>query len=266
MVDFVSEVQEELRKDDYNRWLKKYGPFLLAAIIAAIMATAYLEWKKIQDANTARSMSVAYTAASEKAENGNNAGAIADYLALSETAPGGYAGLSLMRAAELEMSGGNIARAISLLDQAAAKFEMARHAQLAQIKAAYILAGEGRYDDVRIRVTPLAEKDQPYEFLARELLGFAAKETGDVAAAEEQFSYLERIPGVPESIQQRATQNLALMRAGGDLDVLEPADTEPASDALEEDIIDGEIEAPAPIESDDETPTPAEDAETNDAQ
>lgn len=211
MVDFISEVQEELRKDDYNKFLKKYGPYILGLIIAAIAATAYLEWDKSRDEKAARATSAAYLSAAEKVEDGNVDQAIREYLAISEKAPTGYSGLSLMRAAELELERGNSQVAISLLDQAADVFDNARHSQLAQIKAAYILAGEGRYDDVRIRVAPLAEKDQPYEFLGRELLGFAAKESGDVKGAKEQFSYLETIPGVPETIRERAAQYLSLM-------------------------------------------------------
>jgi len=56
-----------------------------------------------------------------------------------------------------------------LLDQAATTFETQRHKQLAQIKAAYILANDGAYSDVINRIGPLMEKDAPYEFLAREL-------------------------------------------------------------------------------------------------
>ena len=173
MVDFISEVQEELRKDDYNRFLKKYGPFLLGLIVAAIMATGYLEWKKSTDDKRARATSAAYIAAGTKAEEGNVDLAIREFLAISDQAPTGYSGLSLMRAAELELERGDTQRAIGLLDQAASIFENPRHAQLAQIKAAYILAGDGRYDDVRVRVASLAEKDQPYEYLARELAGFS---------------------------------------------------------------------------------------------
>jgi len=33
VVDFIGEVQEELRKDDYNRWLRKYGPYLAGLIV-----------------------------------------------------------------------------------------------------------------------------------------------------------------------------------------------------------------------------------------
>jgi len=62
------------------------------------------------------------------------------------------------------------------------------------------------------RVGALTEKDAPYEFLARELMGFAALKSGNDALAREQFGYLDSIPGVPASIKERAKQSLSLMR------------------------------------------------------
>lgn len=211
MVDFINEVEEELRKDEYNRLLKKFGPLLIAIVIAIIGGTAFLEWRKASDDKAARATSYSYVQASKMASDGKTQEAIANFLALSETAPNGYAGLSLMRAAALNLRENERAEAVSLFDRAAQKFEKPRHIQLAQIKAAYILTADGNYDDVRSRLSSLAQPDQPYEYLARELLGFAAMQSGDMPAAREQFGYLDTIPGVTETIASRAKQYLSLM-------------------------------------------------------
>lgn len=211
MVDFIAEVQEELRKDDYNRWLKKYGPFALTVIVAVIAGAGFMEWNKAQKDKKARATSASYIAASDIASEGDLDKAVQAFMAISEQAPGGYAGLSLMRTADIELTRGNDTQAVALLDRAAQTFEKPRHVQLAQIKAAYILSDQGSYADVVTRTTPLAEKDQPYEYLSRELLGFASKELGDETMARKQFSYLNTIPGVPASIQQRAKQYLDLL-------------------------------------------------------
>lgn len=211
MVDsFISEVQEELRKDDYNRWLKKYGPYLFAIIMAVILGTAYMEWQKSRDAKVAEKMSFSYLEAGKTAQEDPDKG-IQSYIDLSGNAPAGYAGLSLVRAAELELDRGNTQNAINLLDGAADQFEDKRHAQLAQMKVGYILAGQGSYDDVISRMTPLIEKGEPYEYLARELLAFAANENGDGQTAKKHYSYLETIPGIPDTIKARAEQNIMMM-------------------------------------------------------
>ena len=212
MVDFINEVEEELRKDEYNRLLRRYGPFILAVIVAIVAGTGFLEYQKYTKDKSARATSASYVAASDKAAAGNVDASISDFMAIADKAPAGYAGLSLVRAATLKLEAGNSAEAVGLLDRAASTFEAPRHAHLAQIKAAYILANDGAYSDVINRIGPLIEKDAPYEFLARELMGFAALKSGDETLAREQFGYLESIPGVPATIKERAKQNLSLMR------------------------------------------------------
>ncbi len=211
MVDFINEVEEELRKDEYNRLLKKFGPLLIGIVISIVAATAYFEWRKVTQDKAARATSYAYVEAGRLASDGESDEAVRRFLAISQKAPDGYAGLSLMRAAAIELKSGKRAEAVSLFDRAAQRFEKPRHIQLAQLKAAYILTSDGRYDDVRSRLGSLAQADQPYEYLARELLGFAAMQSGDTAAAREQFSYLDTIPGVTEAIAARASQYLSLM-------------------------------------------------------
>lgn len=225
MVDFINEVEEELRKDEYNRLLKKFGPLLIGIVVLIIGGTAFMEWQKSAEDKTARATSYAYVQASKLASDGNNEQAIKDFLAISEKAPSGYAGLSLMRAAAISLREGERAQAVSYFDRAAQRFDMPRHKQLAQIKAAYILAGDGRYDDVRSRLGTLAKGDQPYEYLARELLGFAAMQTGDMSAAREQFSYLSSIPGVTDTIAARASQYLSLMAVDEASSATVPTDT-----------------------------------------
>ena len=229
MVDFINEVEEELRKDEYNRLLKKFGPLLVAIVALIIGGTAYMEWQKSSEDKAARATSYAYVQAGKLASDGNNDQAIKEFLAISEKAPSGYAGLSLMRAAAISMREGERAEAVSFFDRAAQTFEKPRHKQLAQIKAAYILAGDGRYDDVRSRLGTLAQADQPYEFLARELLGFAAMQNGDMSAAREQFSYLSTIPGVTDTIASRAAQYLSLMEVDAAANAPAPVDTTDAA-------------------------------------
>lgn len=212
MVDFINEVEEELRKDEYNRLLRRYGPYIVAIIVAIVAATGFLEYQKYTQDQSARATSASYVDASDKAAAGDVEQSITEFMAIAEKAPAGYAGLSLVRAATLKLESGDSTEAVRLLDRAASTFETRRHAQLAQIKAAYILANEGAYSDVINRIGPLMEKDAPYEFLARELMGFAALKSGDETLAREQFGYLESIPGVPAPIKERAKQNLSLMR------------------------------------------------------
>ena len=211
MVDFINEVEEELRKDDYNRLLKKYGPAIGIVLFLIIAGTGFLEYKKYAADKKAQAVSAIYTAADKQLDEGSQDQAVAAFIDLGATGPEGYAGLSFMRAAAIREDQGDALGAVRLFDKAAEVFTIPRHKQLAQLKAAYLLADQGAYSDVVGRVTPLAETEAPYEFLARELLGYAHAESGDQVSAREQFAYLTSIPGVPATVKQRAEQSMALI-------------------------------------------------------
>ena len=238
MVDFINEVEEELRKDDYNRLLKKYGPAIGIVLFLIIAGTGFLEYKKYAADKKAQAVSAIYTAADKQLDEGSQDQAVAAFIDLGATGPEGYAGLSFMRAAAIREDQGDALGAVRLFDKAAEVFTIPRHKQLAQLKAAYLLADQGAYSDVVGRVTPLAETEAPYEFLARELLGYAHAESGDQVSAREQFAYLTSIPGVPETVKQRAEQSMALIGAKAALAVPQPI-SEPATE-MQEDATDEE--------------------------
>ncbi len=254
VVDFINEVEEELRKDDYNKLLKRYGPAIGVLIFLIIAGTGFYEWRKSQDDRTARAASASYIAAADLAREGDADKAVASFLALADKAPAGYSGLSLMRAAAIELEQGNRAKAVALFDQAALQFEQPRHADLASLKAAYVLADNGAYAEVNNRLDSLAAKDAPYEYLARELAGFVAFQSGDMDTARQEFTYLKNVPGVPQGIAQRASQYLSLVPAKAEV---EPVAPEPISGPISEPISEP-LETPSqePISTDnDETET-----------
>ncbi len=244
MVDFINEVEEELRKDDYNKLLKRYGPLIALIIFLIVAGTAAFEWNKTRTDRTARAASASYLDAAKLAIDGENDKAVSAFLALADQAPEGYSGLSLMRAATIEQEVGNVTRAVALYDQAANVFAMPRHADLASLKAAYLLADNGAYSEVQARLDPLAAKDAPYEFLARELAGFVAYETGDMNTARQEFNYLKNIPGVPTTIAERASQFLSLVPAATPSEAIapEPVDAEMTPETnIETETVDSEI-------------------------
>ena len=211
MVDFISEVEEELRKDDYNKFLRKYGPVIVGLLIGVVAVVGYLEWRDYSVERTARAAAASYLEADTLDADGDAAGASGSFLRLADVAPDGYAGLSLMRAAIIADEQGNGAEAVRLYDLAASRLDNPRHTDLAGLKAAYVLANQGAWDDVRARADRLAREGAPYEYLARELSASAALNSGDVDGARSAFRYLDTVPGVPATIARRAEQALVLL-------------------------------------------------------
>lgn len=213
MVDFISEVEEELRKDDYNKFLRKFGPLIIGILVAIVIAVGLIEWREYSADRTARAASYSYLEADQLLQDGQPDQSRLAFLALADAAPDGYAGLSLMRAAIISAEQGNDAEAVRLYDAASNRFKLERHAQLAALKSAYIVANRAEWGDVEQRVSRLAAEGAPYEFLARELLATAALNQGKIDQARAEFTYLDTIPGVPDTVARRAQQALVLMRA-----------------------------------------------------
>jgi len=213
LVDFINEVEEELRKDKYNQLLRKFGPYIVAVIIIVVAATGFYEYRNYKTAQTAKAASAAYESAGKIEKTGDIQGAIVKFTALAEIAPDGYAGLSLTRAAGLKVQLGDMNGAVVLFDRAVGKFNKPIHKDLAGLKAAYILLDLGRYDDVLVRAGTLAVDGAPYQDLAKELLAHAALQSGDMDTARTGFTYLSNAPGVASGVQSRAAQALALINA-----------------------------------------------------
>ena len=124
MVDFINEVEEELRKDDYNRLLKKYGPAIGVILFLVVAGTGYLEYRDYAKGKKASAVAAIYTAADTKLDSGQPDDAVTAFADLGATGPEGYAGLALMRAAAIRQDQGDALGAIKYFDQAADKFSI----------------------------------------------------------------------------------------------------------------------------------------------
>ena len=230
MVDFINEVEEELRKDKYNALLRKYGAFIVAVIIAVVAVAGFLEYQKYDAGKKARAASTSFEAARLVEAEGDLLGAIKRYEALAPLAPEGYAGLSYSKIGALKIQLGDMDGAVAAFDNSANTFSRPEHADLARLKAIYILLDEARYDDVKSRAAALDASDSPYKDLARELAAYADLRNGNPDAARSSFLYLSTAPGVIAGVKTRASQALTLMNAS------RPVNVPPANEMTPEDM------------------------------
>lgn len=258
MVDFINEVEEELRKDSYNALLRRWGPYIAGAAVLIVATAGATEYFKSASDRKAKSTSISYFNAQSLIDEEKPTEAYTQFMAIADKADAGYAGLSLLNASALKLEQGESLEAVDLLDRAAALFEKDRHKHLAQLKAAYILADLGQYEGLSARLEPLAQRDAPYEYLARELQGFTSLNTDDIRGARGHFAYLATSLDVTPGVQQRAEQVLALTPA---LSNMTPAEIEAAAqDAAPKDEAETpaqtpDMDAPDPAVPTDETPS-----------
>jgi hypothetical protein len=214
VVDFIEEVEEQLRSDRYRALARRAWPWLaalFAAVIAAFLAVwGYDSWR---DRNIA-SASVAYDKALTELAQGDQTGAYNDFDPIARSGPAGYRTLALMEQ-------GNIRLAARKADDAAALFDKAAKAapnpilrDLASLRAALALLDTAPYAQVQTRLNALIGQKKPFDLPAREALAMAKLAAGKTAEARADFNALAITLGVTPSMQARAQEAVSLIDAG----------------------------------------------------
>lgn len=215
---FFREVEEELRSERLKTFWERYGVLIIAVALLIVALTAgYRAW----DWYSAREASASgdrFLEALNLANDGQPDQALDELRALQTDGFGQYPVLARMRAATVELERGDVDAAIAAFDAIAADRSVPDAlAQVAQLRAAYILADHGSYTDVAQRVEQLTAPDNPLRHSAREAMGLAAFQEGRLADAKRLFDELVADPAAPGSLTDRAEIILDLIKASGDI-------------------------------------------------
>jgi len=253
---FFREVNEEIRQDRTRVLWARYGRWLIALAILAIVVTAgYVAWREysISQANASGDE---YLAALDLASAGKNDEALNALNALSDKGYGAYRDLARMRAASVLEAKGDKAGAVAAFDKVSADGNAPKPIRnMAAVRAAYILVDTGSVEDVASRVQQLSGDTEPLRFAARETMGLAAWKAGDMAEAKRLFDQLSDDQATPNGIALRTRLMLELIAAGNKpvpADALPaagatPAEPTPATEGLDPSIVVPEMPStPAP--------------------
>jgi hypothetical protein len=214
VVDFIEEVEEQLRSDRYRTFARRAWPWfaaLLAAVIGAFLAVwGYDTWR---DRNIAAA-SVAYDKALTELTQGDQTGAYNDFAPIAHSGPAGYKTLALMEQGNIRLTAHKDADAAALFDQAAKAAPNAILADLARLRAVLALMDTAPYAQLQTRLAALIGDKKPFDLQAREALAMAKLAAGKTAEARGDFNALSITLGVSQSMQARAQTAIALIDAG----------------------------------------------------
>lgn len=208
---FVHEVDESLRQDRVLQFFKRYGVWILGALIAVVAVIGAWQGWRAYSLNAARAHSVDYLAAQQLLVSGNLDGAKAEFERLRDEGPRPFRVMARMEHAAALQAQGDLEAALAEFDAAAAQAPDAVMRETAQLRAAYIAAETQDLAALRTRLQPLIDSDSRLSFLARELLGIEAWEAGDLDLAREQLEALTLAFDAPEAVRQRAQVALAVV-------------------------------------------------------
>lgn len=224
---FIREVDEEYRRAQLKQVWDRFAPFIIGACVAVVLVTAgyrgYLWW---QAREAAREGDI-YLTATEQLETDAEA-AKAALAAIAGEASEGYALLARLRLAEANADTGDNAAAISAFDELAADGGLDQPVRsLARIRSALLSLNSGDVEGAKTRAEPLVVAGNPWRHLAREIVGTAAYQSGDLAGAREAFLAIQDDAEAPADL--RARSNLMVGLIDGQIAADAPASSAPAN-------------------------------------
>jgi len=208
--DIIREVDEELRRENWEILWKKYGKFAVAAAMALVLGTAGVVGWREYDRSQREEAGGRFGAVITEVENTKEAAQAADLLAAYiPEASGGYATLARLREAKLRADAGEPELAIALYEALAGDNSVEPvFRDLAMLYSVRMQVDSGDPVALDTRLSPLAADGSPWRYTARELQAVLALNGGDSAAAREIFANLADDTQAPDSLRTRASEML----------------------------------------------------------
>ena len=224
---FYREVDEEMRREQLAGFGKRYGLWVVIAIVVVILAVGgWLFWMHSKNEKAAEA-GVQYNAAITALGNGNVDDATKKFQPLANSDIDGYRAMARFAEADILLQKND-------LKGAAAKFESIandegvsqEYRDLAVVRQTLAQYDSLKPEDVIQRLRPLAMKESPWFGSAGEMVGIAYLRSGRRDLAEKMFSDLAASNDIPDSLRQRAVQMAGALGS----ETKQPADSGKAAD------------------------------------
>lgn len=214
MVDFVEEVEEQLRAERYSRLARVYLPWFGAAIAAAVLGWLGVWGFRAWQDRDVSAASVTYDKGITALASGDASGAYADFGPVAKDGPPAYRALALMQQANIRFAANKPEEAIALYDAAAKAAPSPVIGDLAALRAAQVALDTAPLAQIQTRLNPLMGPKQPYTLEAKELLALAKLQAGQLQQARGDFNALTLTLGVSQGMRGRAANAIALIDSG----------------------------------------------------
>ena len=208
MADIFQEVEEDLRRDRYERLAKKYGGYVIGALVGIVVATAgYVLWKNWHQARQQTATLQLAEAVDSTGPGGILPAGIPALDGVATGAPSGPAGLARFYEAGLKARTGDSAGAIALYESLAGDGALpALYRDLAELLSVQQQVASGDPKALSGRLARLSLDASPWRFTARELDALLAARSGDKARAKALFQQLADDKDAPAGLRARAAE------------------------------------------------------------
>ncbi|MGN6147240.1 MAG: tetratricopeptide repeat protein [Rhizomicrobium sp.] len=214
MTDIFHEVEEEVRRERWEKLWKEYGDYIIAAAAFIVIAAAgYQLWRFYEQREQLRSSSE-YLAAQQLLESGQAPAAAEAFGKLAASAPHGYASISRLQEAGALQTAGRTSDAVKLYMEIANGDDPIL-ASVGRVRAAWAIAETASRADLEKLLAPLTAASNAWNPMAREVLAYADFHSGKTQAALSEYKKLSTDKNAPETLRQRCLAMATYLGAGG---------------------------------------------------
>lgn len=211
--DIFREIEDELRRDNLLKLWSRYGKYVIAgAVLAIVIAGLIVGWRDHQAAER-RAEGAQYSGALAAVRAGKDGDAAREFAALAQQG-GGYSVPAAFEQAELLAKSGDRKGAIAVYDNlAAASGINAEFRDLAVLLSVmHGLADEAPQAAIA-RLAPLTASGNPWRASALDLTAAAKLEAGDRAGALAIYRQLADDLAAPQGLRARAAELAAALKS-----------------------------------------------------
>ena len=204
---FLREVDENLRREQFETFAKRYGKWLIAAVVIFLVAVAaYLYWQD-QQQKKSEAQSEELTAVFQQIGNGNSDAAKKRLEPLAQSGNDVVKASALMTQAAIALGNSDRTTALSKYHAVAGDSGLPQpYRDAALIRATSLEFDSMKPQDVIARMEPLAKPGNPWFGSAGEMTAMAYLKMGQKDKAGRLFASMATDPQVPDTIRNRAQQ------------------------------------------------------------
>jgi hypothetical protein len=209
--DIFREVEEDVRRERFEKLWKAYGSYAIAALILLFAGIAGWQFWQRHEMQERQKISDAFIAAQRISDPQTAAGAFVD---LARTAPKGYALVAKLSQAGAMYASGQRPGAIELYKQIAGD-DSGPIGSVARLRAGWALVDSASRTELAELLKPLIQPGNAWRQNAREVLAYADYRAMDTKSALAKYSELALDPESPDGLRGRARAMATFIKNGG---------------------------------------------------
>jgi hypothetical protein len=213
VTDIFREIDEELRRDNAAKLWKRYGNYVIAVVLVIVVGTAAVViWRDYQS-GLRQQQSLAYSGAIAAADNTSPEAGLQALAPLVAEGTPPYSVLARFESAALLAEQGDTAGALAMYDALSKDGDVREPLRnAATILYALHAVDSAEPAELTARLEPLTGAGSAWRYSAMELTGLIARRSGDTARAREIFTTLADDLDAPQALRGRAAEILASLQ------------------------------------------------------